>query len=342
MDAWDGYKVSRDKLLDFIDTRKIANPIVITGDVHQNWAADLLRDFRDAASKILGSEFIGTSISTTGDGSDTANAARLTENPWIKFNNQQRGYVQVSLDQSTARPTTASCPTSSARARRSPQEVVRRRSRQPGPEGRVNEDRPLARGRRRRVRRLPERPRGRGPAAGAPAARRGRAADPVPRVLRRRHRRHRHDVDHPPRVPHRRPRARPTRSSTTTTATAAARRSRSRSRTATPTASPRRSCAGRTSASCSVSIDGRQLGAPFDLYAATLQRRRRRSRSARVALSEGKHMLTMTVIGKNDGVDRLPRRHRPAGARLAGRAGSRRRPRSRRPRWARRCRRRSR
>ena len=72
MDAWDGYKVSRDKLLDFIDTRKIANPIVITGDVHQNWAANLLRDFRDPASKILGSEFVGTSISTTGDGSDTS------------------------------------------------------------------------------------------------------------------------------------------------------------------------------------------------------------------------------------------------------------------------------
>ena len=45
MDAWDGYKVSRDKLLDFIATRQIANPLVITGDVHQNWANNLLRDF---------------------------------------------------------------------------------------------------------------------------------------------------------------------------------------------------------------------------------------------------------------------------------------------------------
>ena len=96
MDAWDGYKVSRDKLLDFIDTRKIANPIVITGDVHANWAADLLRDFRDPASKILGSEFIGTSISTTGDGSDTGNAARLTENPWIKFNQSSSAATSAS------------------------------------------------------------------------------------------------------------------------------------------------------------------------------------------------------------------------------------------------------
>jgi alkaline phosphatase D len=103
MDAWDGYQVSRDKLLDFIDTRQIANPIVITGDVHQNWANDLLRDFRDADSKILGSEFVGTSISTTGDGSDNANTGAFTENPWIKYNNQRRGYVRVALDQQTCR-----------------------------------------------------------------------------------------------------------------------------------------------------------------------------------------------------------------------------------------------
>ena len=103
MDAWDGYTVSRDKLLDFIDTRQIANPIVITGDVHQNWANDLLRDFRDADSKILGSEFVGTSISTTGDGSDAQNTGAFTENPWIKYNSQRRGYVRVALDQQLCR-----------------------------------------------------------------------------------------------------------------------------------------------------------------------------------------------------------------------------------------------
>ena len=103
MDAWDGYRVSRDKLLDFIDTRGIANPLVISGDVHQNWACDLLTDFSNPQSKILGSEFVGTSISTTGDGADTSNAGRLAENPWIKFNNPQRGYVRVALDQNVCR-----------------------------------------------------------------------------------------------------------------------------------------------------------------------------------------------------------------------------------------------
>jgi alkaline phosphatase D len=103
MDAWDGYKANRDRLLSFIDQKGGLNPIVVTGDVHANWAADLLADFSNPQSKILGSEFVGTSISTTGDGADTGNAARLTENPWIKFNQQQRGYVRMTLSGSECR-----------------------------------------------------------------------------------------------------------------------------------------------------------------------------------------------------------------------------------------------
>ena len=132
MDAWDGYKVSRDKLLDFIATRQIANPLVITGDVHQNWANDLLRDFSNDNSQILGSEFVGTSISTTGDGGDGSNTGAMTENPWIKYNSQRRGYVRVSLTRSWRGRTTRRCPTSSARARRSPP-TARSSSRQATP-----------------------------------------------------------------------------------------------------------------------------------------------------------------------------------------------------------------
>jgi alkaline phosphatase D len=103
MDAWDGYKANRDRLLNFVNQKGGLNPIVVTGDVHANWAADLLADFSNPQSKILGSEFVGTSISTTGDGADTGNAARLTENPWIKFNQQQRGYVRVALSPTECR-----------------------------------------------------------------------------------------------------------------------------------------------------------------------------------------------------------------------------------------------
>ena len=47
-----------------------------------------------------------------------------------------------------------------------------------------------------------------------------------------------------------------------------------------------------------VSIDGRPLGAPFDVYAAALRVAPPVSLGT-LALAEGKHMLTMTVTGKN-------------------------------------------
>jgi hypothetical protein len=46
-------------------------------------------------------------------------------------------------------------------------------------------------------------------------------------------------------------------------------------------------------------IDGRQIGGTYDLYAATLARAEPISIGA-LALSEGRHTLTMQVVGKND------------------------------------------
>ena len=72
---------------------------MLTGDVHANWVADLKADFSNPNSATLGTEFIGTSISSGGDGSDTnANTESiLAENPHIKFFNNQRGYVRCEL-----------------------------------------------------------------------------------------------------------------------------------------------------------------------------------------------------------------------------------------------------
>jgi len=103
MDAWDGYAANRDRILGFVAERNVANPIVLTGDVHANWACDLKADFDDPDSRTLGSEFVGTSISTGGDGADTANQPVLDENPHIKFHNTQRGYVRCALDRATWR-----------------------------------------------------------------------------------------------------------------------------------------------------------------------------------------------------------------------------------------------
>jgi hypothetical protein len=99
MDAWDGYLGSRNRILDFIAERRIANPIVITGDVHNNWAADLKADFNDPNSPTVGTEFVGTSITSGGHGADTNQRAQgiIAQNPHLTFFNGQRGYIRCVL-----------------------------------------------------------------------------------------------------------------------------------------------------------------------------------------------------------------------------------------------------
>jgi alkaline phosphatase D len=103
MDGWDGYVASRDRLVDFLAQEERAgrglNPVVLTGDFHTNWMADLKANFDDPASATVGTEFVGTSISSGGDGSDTTAFGRtvLAENPHVHFHNSQRGYVRCTV-----------------------------------------------------------------------------------------------------------------------------------------------------------------------------------------------------------------------------------------------------
>ena len=105
MDQWSGYEVCRDRVMKFLADRKPTNPIVITGDIHTNWVSDLKVDWKDERAAVVGSEFIGTSISTSGDGSDDSprSAAWYRENPHLKMFNARRGYVNVSLSRDQCR-----------------------------------------------------------------------------------------------------------------------------------------------------------------------------------------------------------------------------------------------
>lgn len=95
MDQWPGYEAERRDVLRFWHQRKIANPIVLTGDIHNHWANDLIADFGDLGSPIVGAEFVGTSITSGGNGAELPNhLSRVTaENPFVKFVNARRGYV---------------------------------------------------------------------------------------------------------------------------------------------------------------------------------------------------------------------------------------------------------
>ncbi len=83
----------------FLAERKPSNPIVLTGDIHTSWVNDLKADYREAKSATIGTEFVGTSISSGGDGQPMTPAAEafLPENPHVRFYNAQRGYVSCTV-----------------------------------------------------------------------------------------------------------------------------------------------------------------------------------------------------------------------------------------------------
>jgi alkaline phosphatase D len=51
MDKWDGAVAARQRLFDGLTEARIANAIVLTGDIHQNWAGELKANFDDPESK---------------------------------------------------------------------------------------------------------------------------------------------------------------------------------------------------------------------------------------------------------------------------------------------------
>ena len=96
MDQWPGAAYERLALMKFIADRKVPNPVVLTGDIHANWVNDLRVDDRNADSPVVGTEFVGTSISSGGNGpKEVKNLDQLkAANPCVKFHNQERGYVR--------------------------------------------------------------------------------------------------------------------------------------------------------------------------------------------------------------------------------------------------------
>jgi alkaline phosphatase D len=98
-DNWDGYVAERQQLLDWIGARRTRNPVVITGDSHQNWIRNVPPDSFDFAAAPVATEFMGTSITSGGDPPvPSTTFGDDPENPHIVFRNNNRGYVLCELD----------------------------------------------------------------------------------------------------------------------------------------------------------------------------------------------------------------------------------------------------
>jgi alkaline phosphatase D len=100
MDQWSGYPAALDRLLGAIAQRARNRTVVITGDIHSHWVNELRSSFPDPRAPTIGAEFVGTSISSEGDGADRqayVTDAALAENAHVKWHSGRRGYVTCTV-----------------------------------------------------------------------------------------------------------------------------------------------------------------------------------------------------------------------------------------------------
>ncbi len=101
-DAWDGYRASRQRVLDIIEGQQLDNVVILTGDVHSSWALDVPRDPYDPAvynpatgDGTLAVEFATPAISMPGvPGQELAPAS----NPHVHYSNTtNNGYIVLEV-----------------------------------------------------------------------------------------------------------------------------------------------------------------------------------------------------------------------------------------------------
>ena len=100
-DGWDGYAPARKRLTDALQKHAVQNPVMLGGDVHENWVGYLKADYSQTAAAqaapAIGVEFCGTSITSTASSSAVEKTPeRLAENPHFIFADaKRRGYGVV-------------------------------------------------------------------------------------------------------------------------------------------------------------------------------------------------------------------------------------------------------
>lgn len=97
-DGWDGYWPARQRLIDAVVASGIRNPVVVGGDLHRNWVANVHQNPYDVASAVVASEFCGTSISSRNSSSPDREARVMAANPHCLLTNaEQRGYGVIEV-----------------------------------------------------------------------------------------------------------------------------------------------------------------------------------------------------------------------------------------------------
>lgn len=94
-DAWDGYPVERDRIVASWQQARVRNPVVLSGDIHTHYIADIRAEHDEPTSPVVGTELVSSSITSRGDGAEhsPAVAGMLGRNPHLRYGIDRRGYI---------------------------------------------------------------------------------------------------------------------------------------------------------------------------------------------------------------------------------------------------------
>jgi alkaline phosphatase D len=99
-DGWDGYPAARTRLLESIARERPDNPLVLSGDVHTFYAAQLRRNFDEpvtTGNPVLATEFCGTSVSSSSRPQERTDQY-LAQNSHITYGrSDRRGYMLMNI-----------------------------------------------------------------------------------------------------------------------------------------------------------------------------------------------------------------------------------------------------
>jgi alkaline phosphatase D len=104
-DGWDGYQAERKDLTNFIYNYNIDNFVVLSGDVHNFYAGEVMLDPEKAIGASVGVELVSGSITSNGiadligfDPSSVLDPAIVGANPHLKFaNTKNHGYCYLTV-----------------------------------------------------------------------------------------------------------------------------------------------------------------------------------------------------------------------------------------------------
>jgi len=97
-DGWNGYAAARTRLVDFMAERKIANPVVLSGDIHAFLVNDINARADDPSSPIIATELVTTSI-TSPSRPQSDFDGWLPENPNVRLaRSDARGYLRLAVN----------------------------------------------------------------------------------------------------------------------------------------------------------------------------------------------------------------------------------------------------